>query len=104
MTTARISLDIRHLPGSRQTTELSQLDDSDYQRKDVRKTRVINPKSKELVVTTELAYPAERNSHRRIAVLRWPYVVVQQVRWRLYIYSSTSCFLYLWCCVSYMLW
>src|SRR5207247_9801685 len=90
MTTARISLDIRHLPGSRQTTELSQLDDSDYQRKDVRKTRVINPKSKELVVTTELAYPAERNSHRRIAVLRWPYVVVPQLRSCYSINSATA--------------
>jgi hypothetical protein len=84
MTTARISLDIRCGLGPRQTTELFYLDDWDYSRKDVRKARLINPKSKELAVTLKLkfAYPAKRNSNRRLAVLRSPCVLVQQVRRR----------------------
>jgi hypothetical protein len=53
---------------------------------DVQKARVINPKSKELVVTTKFACRAKRTSNHRLAVLRSP-DLVQRGRWR---YSKNS--------------
>jgi hypothetical protein len=55
---------------------------------DVQKARVINPKSKELVVAKKFAYRAKRNSNYRLAVLRSRYFLVQQVRWRYSINSA----------------